>query len=180
MTDRTPVSRRGMPRFPSIPRGETVATFESYDDAQKAVDRLGHAEFPVKEVSIIGNDLTSVERVTGTLSYGRAAGAGALSGLWIGLFFGLLLTLLSPTASTVLFIGAAALIGAGFGMFFNIAVYSLNRRRRDFTSVMQVVATSYSVLTSPELANRARNVLEGRDVSPAGQGDAPTGTPPQP
>jgi hypothetical protein len=183
VTDRSPAARRGLPRFPSIPRGEVVATFESYEDAQKAVDALSHAEFPVKELSIIGNDLTSVERVTGKLSYGRAAGAGALSGLWVGLFFGLLLTLLSPNASTLLFIAAAALIGAGFGMFFNIAVYSLNRRRRDFTSVMQVVATSYSVLTGPELANRARNVLEGRDGGGASgddgtPGGAPFGTPP--
>jgi hypothetical protein len=162
VSDRSSSTGRGLPRFPSIPRGEVVATFDSYDDAQKAVDTLSKAEFPVKEVSIIGNDLVSVERVTGTLSYGRAAGTGALSGLWIGLFFGLLLTLLSPSASTLLFIGAAALIGAGFGMFFNIAVYSLNRRRRDFTSVMQVVATSYSVLTTGELANRARNLL-GQD-----------------
>ncbi|MCS5719086.1 hypothetical protein N1027_13175 [Herbiconiux sp. CPCC 205763] len=160
MTDRPPFARRGMPREPVMPRGDAVATFESYQEAQAAVDRLVHAEFPLKEVSIVGSDLKSVERVTGKLSYGRAALAGALSGLWVGLFFGLLLVLLSPTGSP-LFIGAAALIGAGFGLFFNIAVYSIGRRRRDFTSVMQVMASSYSVIVSPEFANRARNVLEG-------------------
>jgi hypothetical protein len=160
VTDRPPTARRGIPRFPAIPRGEVVATFETYQDAQAAVDRLAHAEFPVKEVSIVGSDLKSVERVTGKLSYGRAALAGALSGLWVGLFFGLLLVLLSPTGTTPLFIGAAALIGAGFGLFFNIAVYSVGRRRRDFTSVMQVIATSYSVIVAPEFANRARTALD--------------------
>ncbi len=160
MTDRPPFARRGLPREPAIPRGEVVATFDSYQQAQAAVDRLAREEFPLKEVSIVGSDLRSVERVTGKLSYGRAALAGALSGLWIGLFFGLLLVLLSPGGATPLFIGAAALIGAGFGMFFNIAVYGLGRRRRDFTSVMQVIATSYSVIVGPEHANRARNLLD--------------------
>ncbi|WP_245741726.1 general stress protein [Herbiconiux ginsengi] len=160
MTDRPPFTRRGMPREPVLPRGEVVATFDSYQEAQAAVDRLAHAEFPLREVSIVGSDLKSVERVTGKLSYGRSALAGALSGLWVGLFFGLLLVLLSPTGTTPLFIGAAALIGAGFGLFFNIAVYSIGRRRRDFTSVMQVIATSYSVLVGAEFANRARNLLD--------------------
>ena len=160
MTDPQPSARRRQPRGAVIPSGETVATFDSYAEAQAAVDRLARAEFPVKELSIVGSDLKSVERVTGKMSYGRAALAGALSGLWVGIFFGLLLVLLSPTSTTPLFLVAAALIGAGFGLFFNIVVYSLGRRRRDYTSVMQVVASSYAVVVGVELANRARNVLD--------------------
>jgi hypothetical protein len=34
-----------------------------------------------------------VERVTGRLTKARAAGAGAVSGLWLGLLFGLLIGL---------------------------------------------------------------------------------------
>jgi hypothetical protein len=149
-----------MLRLPAMPRGEIVATYESYPDAQAAVDRLAHAEFPLQEVTIVGSDLKSVERVTGKRSYGRAALGGALSGLWIGLFLGVLLVLFSPTTTTPLNIAAAALIGAGFGMLFNTVLYSVSRRRRDFTSVMQVIASSYSVMVDPELANRARNALE--------------------
>ncbi len=160
VTDRPPSARRGSPRLPALPSGDVVATFDSYPEAQAAVDRLARSEFPLRAVSIVGSDLKSVETVTGKRSYGRAALAGALSGLWIGLFFGLMLVLLSPTTTTALFIGAAALIGAGFGLFFNIAVYSINRRRRDFTSVMQVVASSYSVTVEGEHANRARTILE--------------------
>ncbi|WP_245635941.1 general stress protein [Herbiconiux solani] len=163
MSDRPSSSSRVPRQVPVIPRGETVAGFETYPEAQAAVDRLGHAGFPVKQVSIVGSDLKSVEQVTGTLSYGRAALAGALSGVWIGIFFGLLFLLISPTTTTPLFLGAAALIGAGFGMFFNIVVYSLNRRRRDYTSVMQVVASSYALIVTPELANRARNLLDGTE-----------------
>ncbi|MCS5724233.1 hypothetical protein N1028_17645 [Herbiconiux sp. CPCC 203407] len=160
MSDRPPQPRRGSTRFPVIPRGEVVATFDAYGDAQAAVDRLARADFPVREVSIVGSDLKSVESVTGAMSYPRAALTGALSGLWVGIFFGLLFVLLAPESANVLFIGAAALIGAGFGLFFNIVVYSLGRRRRDFTSVMQVVASSYSVIVSPEHANRARTALD--------------------
>ncbi|MFB2584273.1 general stress protein [Herbiconiux liukaitaii] len=160
MTETPPQPRRGRALFPAIPRGEVVATFEAYSDAQAAVDRLARAEFPVREVSIVGSDLKSVENVTGARSYPRAALSGALSGLWVGIFLGLLFVLLDPESATLPFVGAAALIGAGFGMFFNIVVYSLSRRRRDFTSVMQVVASSYSVIVSPEHASRARAALD--------------------
>jgi len=161
VTDRPPFSRRGTARPATMPKGEVVATFESYPDAQAAVERLAKSDFPIKEIAIVGSDLKTVEQVTGSMSYGRAALAGALSGLWVGLFFGLLGALLSPATVTALFIGAAALIGAGFGLFFNIAVYSISRRRRDYTSVMQVIATSYSVIVGVEHANRARNTLDG-------------------
>lgn len=143
-----------------LPRGEVVATFDRYSDAQAAVARLVRAEFPAREIAVVGNDLKSVERVTGRMSYARAALAGALSGLWVGIFFGLLMVLLSPGSATPLFIVAAALIGAGFGMFFNIAVFSVGRRRREFVSSMQVLASSYDIVVGPDHANRARNALD--------------------
>ena len=136
---------------------------------------LARADFPVDKVSIVGSDLKSVERVTGKLSWGRVALAGAASGAWLGIFFGLLLIIFSPTASLA-FVLAAVLIGAGFGMLFGLVSYAVNRRRRDFTSVQQVIATSYSVLVDPELVNRARNLLAGGGAEqPAA---APGWTPP--
>ena len=126
------------------------------------VDRLAKAEFPVKQVSIVGNDLKTVERVTGKLSYGRAAVAGAASGAWLGLFFGLVLFLFTTTPNALVYVGAAALIGAGFGMLFGIVSYMLNRRRRDFTSVHQVIAGSYEIIVDSELAVRAQDLLSGR------------------
>ncbi len=146
--------------FPTLPRGEVVAVFETYPDAQQAVDVLARADFPVDKVSIVGSDLKSVERVTGKLTWGRVALAGAASGAWLGIFFGLLLLIFSPTVSYA-FVIAAVLIGAGFGMLFGIVSYAINRRTRDYTSVMQVIASSYSVLVDPELGNRARNLLDG-------------------
>jgi hypothetical protein len=141
-----------------IPHGEAVASFDDYADAQAAVDTLAAADFPVRRASIVGSDLKSVERITGRMSYGRAAAGGALSGAWLGLFFGLLLIIVSPQSGFV-FIGAAALIGAAFGMLFNVVTYAARRRRRDFSSIAQIVASSYAVIVEAELANKARNIL---------------------
>jgi hypothetical protein len=163
--------------FPTIPRGEVVATYETYPEAQQAVDVLARADFPVDKVSIVGSDLKSVERVTGKLTWGRVAVAGAASGAWLGIFFGLLLVIFSPAVSYG-FVLAAVLIGAGFGMLFGIVSYAINRRRRDYTSVMQVIATSYSVLVDAELANRARNLAQGGGAPQAASGPAHPSDPP--
>lgn len=136
-----------------------MATYETYDDAQKAVDALAKANFAVKELSIVGNDLKSVERVTGKLNYGRVSVGGAVSGAWLGLFFGLLLLIFSPTPDYGIVI-AALLIGAGIGMLFGIISYLINRRRRDFTSVMQVIADNYQIIVSPESASGARTAMD--------------------
>jgi hypothetical protein len=157
-------------QFPTLPKGETVASYETYAEAQSAVDRLAKAEFPVKELAIVGTDLTSVERITGTLSWGRAAGAGALSGAWFGTFLGLLFFIFAPTGATLGILISAVLIGAGFGMIFSVVSYSVNRRRRDFTSVMQVLATRYAIIADTAHIHRAREVLgvsEPGAVAPA-------------
>ena len=166
MTTPSPLGGRNRMLFPTMPRGEVVATYETYLDAQQAVDVLARADFPVDKVSIVGSDLKSVERVTGKLTWGRVALAGAASGAWLGIFFGLLLLIFSPSVSYA-FVIAAVLIGAGFGMLFGIVSYAINRRRRDYTSVMQVIATSYSVLVDSDLVNRARNLLGGVADVPA-------------
>ena len=53
-------------------------------------------------VSIVGNDLKMVERVTGRLSYPRVALSGALSGMWFGLFVGVMLSFFTPTPAVLL------------------------------------------------------------------------------
>jgi uncharacterized membrane protein len=148
--------------FPALPTGEAIATYPTYQEAQQAVDTLAQSEgFPVQSAAIVGNDMKSVERVTGRLSWGRAAGAGAASGLWLGLLLGLVTTAFTPANANpgVGYLLGAVLLGAAFGMLFGIVSYALTRNRRDFSSVMQVVATSYSLLVDPESANRARNLL---------------------
>ena len=90
----------GSGRIPDGPHRGTVGSYTSYLDAQKVVDYLADQEFPVQQVSIVGNDLKTVERVTGQLSYPRVALSGAATGAWFGLFVGLLLMLFARPAPT--------------------------------------------------------------------------------
>lgn len=151
-------SRRAA-QTPTLPRGDVLATYDTYDDAMRDVDRLAKADFPVKQLSIVGSELHTVERVTGRMTYAKAAIAGAASGAWMGLFFGLLLVLFSGSADSFIFVGAAVLIGAGFGMLFGVVNYSLRRRRRDFTSTHQVIAGKYEIIIAPHLTLRAQQLL---------------------
>jgi hypothetical protein len=146
--------------LPSIPKGDVLGTYETYLEAQAVVDRLSKADFDVSKLAIVGNDLKTVERVTGKLTYGRAALAGAASGAWLGLFLGLVLTVFSPPSPQLFgLVGAALLIGAGFGMIFGVVTYAINRRRRDFTSTHQVLASNYQIISDPELTARAQQLL---------------------
>ncbi|MFB9310573.1 hypothetical protein BJY17_003606 [Agromyces hippuratus] len=159
MSTQSPFGGRVGRAYPILPKGETVASFETYAEAQSAVDALAKAEFPVKELAIVGTDLTSVERITGKLTWSRAAGAGALSGAWFGTFLGLLFFIFAPTGASLGILISAVLIGAGFGMIFSVVSYSVNRRRRDFTSVGQVLATRYAIIAESAHVDRARSVL---------------------
>ena len=161
-----PASRRQQMMMPELPTGEIVSTYDRYEDAKHAVDVLARTGFPVSQVSILGNDLRSVERVTGRLTYGRVALMGALSGAYLGLFLGLLLFIFQPDNSAIVGVFLAALvIGAGFGMLFGVLSYAMNRNRRDFSSVMQMVATRYDLLTEAELVHDARRILSGGDAA---------------
>src|SRR5580692_8848292 len=96
---------RVRPLDPISAAWNTVARFDDYETAQRAVDRLSDDGFPVEKLDIVGSELRLVERVTGRLTRGRAAGAGAVTGLWAGLLFGILLGLFTSGNS---FIAVAA------------------------------------------------------------------------
>ncbi|MFC6506864.1 general stress protein [Promicromonospora citrea] len=173
------MSRPGaVPKVPTLPAGDEVAAYSTYLEAQKAVDYLSDNKFPVENVTIVGTDLRMVERVTGRLTYGRVALAGALSGAWFGFFVGLLLTLFAGSSGLqVMFAGIA--LGAGFGLLFSVLSYSFTGGRRDFTSSSQIVAATYAILCVPEHASDARALLVqspgglGKSRGAASAGSAP-------
>ena len=152
-------SANRVPRVPTLPQGETVASYGTYLDAQKAVDHLADNGFPVQHVTIVGSELRSVERVLRRLSYPSVAIGGFASGAWFGLFVGLILTLFSPTQVSTGLWFAAVLFGGAFGLLFSVITYSFSRGRRDFTSASQIVATTYAVLCATEHAAKARQLL---------------------
>jgi hypothetical protein len=70
-----------------------LASYDSYLEAQKAVDTLSDKGFPVRNVAIVGVDLRIVESVLGRLSWGRAAFGGLATGAWFGMLVMLLISL---------------------------------------------------------------------------------------
>ncbi|HSP60899.1 MAG TPA: general stress protein [Ornithinimicrobium sp.] len=140
----------------------SLGVHDSYEEAQGVVDYLSDQEFPVDQCMIVGTDLKQVERVTGRLTTGRVALGGVASGVWLGLFVGLIFALFAPTGDALVTVLGAVAFGAFFGVVWALIGYAMTRGRRDFVSVSQVVATRYEVLTEHKHAERARELLDRR------------------
>jgi hypothetical protein len=138
---------------------DTVASYATYIEAQRAVDALSDAGFPVDKVDIVGHGLRLVERVTGRLTTARAAGAGALSGAWFGLFIGLLVGLFTSGPEWLGLVLGGLLIGAFWGAAFGFVAHWMTRGQRDFSSVRGLVASRYDVSVQQDQAQRARELL---------------------
>ncbi|GAA4567773.1 hypothetical protein GCM10023193_47640 [Planotetraspora kaengkrachanensis] len=147
-----------------------LASYPDYASAQRTVDTLSDAGFPVETTAIVGSDLRLEETVTGRLTSGKAALRGASNGALIGLVIGLFLGLF--TATTISFIGIviwsiiwAAIVGAIFGY----VAHALSRGQRDFTSRSAIVAGHYDVLVASPMVEQARSALAHAASGTAGR-----------
>lgn len=138
---------------------QSLAVYDDYASAQKSVDYLADQKFPVEQLLIVGTDLKRIERITGRLSWNKVAMGGVLSGLWLGLFVGVILSLFSEEGFVTII--STMLFGALFGLIWALAGYAATRGRRDFSSITQVVATRYEVLVEHKSAAQARELLAG-------------------
>ena len=147
-------------QYSDIPRGQSIGTYDTYVEAQRAVDFLSDQEFPVQHLNIIGSDLRMVENVLGRLTRGRAAAAGAASGAWFGLFVGVLLSIFADSGTNGFALALAALVyGAAFGAIFGFVGHAMSGGKRDFTSRSKVVSSRYEIVCTWAEADRAREVL---------------------
>lgn len=137
---------------------QSLAVYDDYAQAQRTVDFLSDNRFPVEQCMIVGTDLKRIERITGRLTTGRVALGGLLSGVWLGLFIGLVFALFTEE-SVVGVILSTMVIGALFGVIWALLGYAMTRGQRDFSSVTQVVATRYEVLVEHKVAAQARELL---------------------
>jgi hypothetical protein len=137
---------------------QSLGVYDEYAAAQKAVDFLSDHEFPVENCMIVGTELKQVERVTGRLTYNRVAVGGLLSGVWLGLFVGLVLSLFDNQNAFVTIL-STALFGAVFGLVWALIGFAATRGQRDFSSVSRIVATRYEVLVEHKLAAQGRELL---------------------
>lgn len=146
----------------------SLAVYDDYKDAQRAIDYLSDHHFEVQNVLIVGTDLKQVERVTGRLTRSRVMMGGALSGAWLGAFVGLIFSLFEE-GETLVRILSTVVFGAIFGLVWSLVGYALTKGQRDFTSVSQVVATRYEVLTEHKFVQQGRELLAKMDPMKAAQ-----------
>jgi Heat induced stress protein YflT domain len=137
---------------------QSLGVYDQYADAQRAVDFLSDHEFPVENCMIVGTELKQVERVTGRLTYNRVALGGVLSGAWLGVFVGVVLSFFDSAAPLVTIL-STMLFGALFGLVWAILGFAATRGQRDFSSVSRIVATRYEVLVEHKLAAQGRELL---------------------
>ena len=155
----SPGARGAVPSSPlKLEFPQSLAVYDDYAAAQKAVDFLSDQKFPVEHCMIVGTDLKRIERITGRLTTGRVAAGGLLSGIWLGLFVGLIFTLFTDESVIGVLLSTVA-IGALFGVIWALLGYAMARGQRDFSSVTQVVATKYEVLVEHKVAAQARELL---------------------
>ncbi|MGZ4595042.1 MAG: general stress protein [Actinomycetes bacterium] len=153
-------------QYSDIPRGQVIGQYDTYAEAQRAVDFLSDEGFPVQNVSIVGSDLKMVEKVTGRLTRGRAAAAGAASGAWFGLFVGVLLAVFAKSGTNVFaLVVAATIYGAVFGAIFGFVGHALSGGKRDFTSRSKIASSHYEIVCTWAEADKAREVLARMQTS---------------
>jgi hypothetical protein len=144
--------------LPTLPDGWPIGSYDTYQEAQRAVDHLADNNFAVQDITIVGVEPMLVERVAARLTWGRVLGGGAASGAWLGLFVGLLLSLFTAGAGLFpILIGLVS--GVAFGMASAAVRYGATRGQRDFVSHSQVVARRYDVLCKPRNAELGRSML---------------------
>lgn len=152
------------PEFPPTPDGDSLAatvvigSYPSYVAAQGAVDYLSDRGFPVVHLAIVGRGLRLVETVLGRMTVPRAAGAGALSGAWFGLFIGILLAVFSTgNWFAVALIGVV--VGALWGAVFGAVAHAATRGTRDFVSRSNLTADQYDLVCDAEQQDTASRML---------------------
>lgn len=141
---------------------ELVASYRTYAEAQQAVDFLSDQRFPVERVSIVGRDLSLVERVTGRKGYIQAATQGAASGAFLGFFLGFIFgvfSIVDPLVSGIALALYGVVIGAVAGAVVGLISHAMTQGRRDFSSVAGLQADHFEVLADPGDAEQARQLL---------------------
>lgn len=137
-----------------------------YPQAVHIVDGLSDAGFPVEHTRIVGTDIETVEDVHGRKTVWTSALMGALSGLWFGIFVGLMFWILAPGLGLLANFGWPVLFGVLFGGFWGLIAHALTGGRRDFTSTHGLRAHRYEVQVRAEYLARAYELLSEKGIRP--------------
>jgi len=149
----------------------SLGVYSTYQEVQSVVDTLADNEFPVQSTLIVGTDLKLMERVTGRRTWPKVIGQGVLSGLWMGLFLGLLFMLITP--GDLMIVISSVLMGIVFFTVWSVIGYAMTGGKRDFTSMTSTIPMQYELLVEHKHADQARRILAESGAGPA---IAPTGS----
>jgi hypothetical protein len=139
---------------------DVLGSYPTYAEAQHVVDALADQDFPVQRIRIVGHGITTVETVTGRMTKGRAALAGAGSGAWFGLLIGVILGLFLPGPVWVSIVVTSLVLGALWGAGLGFVAHWSTRGRRDFSSTQSLAAERYDVMVDTVWVGEARRVLQ--------------------
>jgi hypothetical protein len=155
----------------------SVGTYDSYGDAQRAVDRLSDNGFPVERVAIVGRGLRFEEQVLGRETVSSAALRGAGQGAIVGVLFGLFLWAISANDVAAGWLILYGLIwGAILGAILSAIFQAASGGQRDFRSASRMTADHYDVMDDEAVADEAVRILDGGTPAAA----APAATAPEP
>lgn len=141
----------------------TIARFDGYPSAQRAVDFLSDERFPVEHVTIVGGGLRYVEQVTGRRGYTRATTEAALIGIALGALLGWFLglfSLIDPLVSGLILALWGVVVGAILGAIVGAVAHAATGGQHDFSSVSGYRAAHYELQVDETRADEAERLLE--------------------
>ncbi|MEU8230432.1 general stress protein [Actinoplanes sp. NPDC048967] len=145
-----------------------IAVHTDHDSAVRTLKALTDAGFAEDRTTIVGRDLTFVERGTGQLSTAEVTGRGATAGFAIGGLTGWLLglfDLVTASVATWWLIANAALLGAVLGAVAALLGYAITRGQRSFLTGPTLTAAHFDLQVDADLADSAVRMLAGRGAS---------------
>jgi hypothetical protein len=148
-----------------------VASFDTYAEAERAVDYLADHDFPVQATTVVGEGVRLVEQPVGRFGLADAALRGALSGAMTGLLIGWLFAIFdwfSPSVARGWLILDGLWFGALVGLLMGLLAHAVTRGRRDFASVAGLQADRYDLLVEEQYAPEAARLLQQLGTGKAG------------
>jgi hypothetical protein len=144
------------------PPPQLVATYQAYDEAQAAVDKLSDEGFEVSLVSIVWSGLRRVEYVTGRRTVASAGRDGILAGAYfgaLGAFIASFFITLEEGVGVLELILSWTVLGALIGAAWGMIGHARKRGQRDFSAVGKLEAESYQLWVEDSHAAQARSML---------------------
>ncbi len=139
-----------------------VSTYSSREAAEHAINVLVTDGFNPTQFTIKGNGVYAVERVTGKITYAKAAFAGVFSGIYFGIGIALiaLISGLLKLENLGNAIYGIMVIGIGLGVLLAVITHSFSKNSRSYTSVSQIMCERYDLFAASTEISATRAALQ--------------------